>query len=78
MWHDFVANRLNRGMKRHRQRELLGFIRELLNAVEHAARRYRNAACADVETLLVVHDAQRGKHVVVIEERLSLTHADDV
>ena len=78
MWHDFIANRLNRGMERYCQRELLGLIRELFNAVEHTTRRHRNAARANIEALLVVHDAQRGKHVVVIEERLSLTHADDV
>ena len=50
----------------------------MFNAVEHAARRHRNAARANIEALLVVHDAQRGEHVVIVKKGFSLPHADDV
>lgn len=75
--HDGVARRLDGGMQRDGQRELLGLLGKAANHGNDAAGRYREVACANAGALGRVEHAQGLKHLVVVVERLALAHHDN-
>ena len=65
-------------MKRDGECELFGLVREATNALKQSTGRNRDVPCANAEPRLRIHATQGFEQCLVVEERLTLTHADDI
>ena len=77
-WHDVISGLLNCRVKGNRQSELFFNLRESLNAWNNAASRNSYPSCANVQQFLIIADAQCFDYVVEVEERLTLSHDNDI
>ena len=75
--HEFVARRLDGGVQRDGERELLGNICKLANSRDNAAGGNGKVTCSDADAVGVVEDAQRLENLVVVGKRLALAHEHD-
>ena len=60
------------------QNKLLEFRTECSNAIENAARRNRNVACANIEPVFAIQETKGCKGIAVIQKRFPLTHDNHV
>ena len=75
--HQLVARRLDSGVQRDGERELLGDICKLANSRDNAAGRNSKVTCSNADAIGVVEDTQRLEDLVVVGKRLALTHEHD-
>lgn len=75
--HELVARRLDSGVQRDGERELLGNICKLANSRDNAAGGNGKVTCSNADAIGVVEDAQRLEDLVVVGKRLALTHKND-
>lgn len=75
--HELVARRLDSGVQRDGERELLGNICKLANSRDNAAGRNSKVTCSNADAIGVVEDTQRLEDLVVVGKRLALAHEHD-
>lgn len=76
--HELVARFLNGGMKRDCKRVLLGLFPKASHAIDKATCRDGDVPSSDSEAVCGVHAPKRLDDGVVVEKRLSLTHANHI